>query len=993
MDGIGHSLLLMQTSSTERLTLVFLVMAIVFVAPFVLGNLIARLLRLEDLSTRIGVVLFTIFASLAPFIYAHWTTGNWKNAVHLGIDLEGGTNLVYAIDETAAEQQQKKEKGKTIPTETIDKMVTAIGKRINPSGAEEVTVRRVGHDRIEIIIPGADPDLVEQKKRLITKLGSLEFGIVANEKDKPELIKAAKDKPLSENEIRDSEGRLLASWRDIDEGRKEEPGPFAIREVPRTDPKTGEETTVQQFLIVHDSPDKTVTGKYLTSASPDQDSNGNPAVAFRFNERGAALFGRLTQENLPDPTDKFHRKLAILLDGKVRSAPVINSRINDRGIIEGHFTSKEVNDLVGVLNAGALEVPLKETPVSEFTISPLLGIDVQEKGIRAILLSGLVVVVFMLVYYNLAGLIADLSLVLNLLMVVGAMAFISATFTLPGLAGLVLTIGMAVDSNVLIYERMREEFARGASFRMAIQNGFDKAFSAIFDGNVTSLITAVILYMIGTDLIRGFAVSLFIGLSVSLFSVLYFGHLAFDILERKRIVKSLKMLQFLGQTNIDFLAKQNLAFLASGLLIVAGMAALFVRGSANLDIDMSGGTMATFVFVDKQNIDDIRKQLDKEFPNGVSIERLTMGNETQDAGKRYRIRASVERKQVIAGINKAFEDPKFAVVRVFVDDYKISTTEKLEGDMARFSAGENADVTLSGGMSAETFLAYVTDTLESIPGDKPDSNKYASPSSLVRVTGKKEVAPDQEGPLDARHKVPAKYTELLVQATPEIKADDFADALKKIQDRLKVEPLLDEVNSFDTSVAAETQTSALLAVLASLVMIVIYIWFRFEKIYFGLAAVTALAHDVLVTLGAIALGAYLSKTALGPPLMLEDFKINMNQIACLLTIVGYSLNDTIVIFDRIREVKGKNPNITYDMINLSVNQTLSRTLLTALTTFMVVVVLYVAGGEGIHGFAFSMIIGVITGCYSTVYIANPVLLWLVTREANQKLALAKAGKR
>src|SRR4029078_11336368 len=170
--------------------------------------------------------------------------------------------------------------------------------------------------------------------------------------------------------------------------------------------------------------------------------------------------------------------------------------------------------------------------------------------------------------------------------------------------------------------------------------------------------------------------------------------------------------------------------------------------------------------------------------------------------------------------------------------------------------------------------------------------------------------------------------------------------------------------------------SALLAILASLVMIIIYIWFRFEKVYFGYAAVAALAHDVLVTLGCIAMGAYLSKTAIGSFLFLEDFKINMGQIACLLTIVGYSLNDTIVIFDRIREIKGKSPNITYDMINLSVNQTLSRTLLTALTTFLVVVVLYIAGGEGIHGFAFSMIIGVITGCYSTVYIANPILLWL-----------------
>ncbi len=1013
MDGIGQSLLFMQATgaATGREWSVFAVLAVVFIVPFLLGNLIARTMRLEDLSTRIGRVLFTIFASLAPFVFVMMQTRvvevdvkgekvkttvhrSWKDAIPLGIDLAGGTNLVYAIDNEAAEQQQKKEKNKPIPTETIDKMVTAIAKRINPSGAEEVTVRRVGHDRIEIIIPGADPDLVEQKKRLITKLGSLEFGIVANDKDHASIIEQANRLSPGVNELRNADGRVIASWRDVAESKADRGARIAARDVQRTDLVTGEQVPITQFLIIHDLPEYTVTGKYLTNASPEPDENGNPAVAFRFNARGAALFGSLTQKNLPDTTDQFKRRLAILLDGKVHSAPSINSRINDRGVITGNFDMKEVNELVGVLNAGALEVPLKQTPISEFTISPLLGIDVQEKGINAIVASAVVVFAFVVIYYRLAGVVAALSLVLNLLMVVGSMAFISATFTLPGLAGLVLTIGMAVDSNVLIYERMREELARGTSLRMAIQNGFDKAFSAIVDGNVTSLITAVILYMIGTDLIRGFAVSLFIGLSMSLFSVLYFGHLCFDIIERKRIVKTLKMMQFIGQTSIDFIAKQNYAFLASATLIIAGMGALVIRGEANMDIDMSGGTMATFEFVNTQKLSDIRDQLEKAFPNGVSLERLTLAGEKAEAGKRFRIRTSeIDRSKVIEGINKAFEESQYAVVRVYVDDFKISTTGKLEGDAARFSDGQQADVKLSDtGMSAETFLAYVTETLELLPGAEPNTKKYPSAQPLLHVIGKTEAPKDASTPVDSKYKIPAKYAELVLQATPEIKSEDFADSLKKVQGRLKTEPVLDEVNSFDTSVATETKLSALWAVLASLVAIVIYIWFRFEKIYFGLAAVIALAHDVLVTLGAIALGAYASKTSLGQLLMLEDFKINMNQIACLLTIVGYSLNDTIVIFDRIREIKGKNPNITYDMINLSVNQTLSRTLLTALTTFLVVVVLYIAGGEGIHGFAFSMIIGVITGCYSTVYIANPVLLWLVNREQARKLRPSKPAK-
>lgn len=978
MDGIGSSLLLMQADWLGREGRLFLFMLAIFVLPFVLGTLIAKALRTEDLATRIGVVLFTIFASIAPFAWVTSQGQSWKSAIPLGIDLAGGTNLVYQIDSEAAEQQQKKEKDKPIPVATIDKMVTAISKRINPSGAEEVTVRRVGNDRIEIIIPGADPDLVEQKKRLITKLGSLEFGIVASEKHNSREIAKARALPANVSELRDpATNRVVASWRDVIGEKYDTDDRYASRVVERTD-ENGKKISVPQYLIIHDPAEYTVTGRYLTNAAPSYDQSGNLAVSFRFNGQGSNLFGSLTQRHLPDATDGFQHKLAILLDGKVQSAPVIRERITDNGQISGRFTAKEVDELVGVLNAGALEVPLKQTPISEFTISPLLGVDVQEKGINAILLSGLVVFVFVIVYYRVAGVIAALSLLLNLLMVVGAMAFISATFTLPGLAGLVLTIGMAVDSNVLIYERMREEFARGSSMRMAIQNGFDKAFSAIVDSNVTSLITAVILYMIGTDLIRGFAVSLFIGLSVSLFSVLYFGHLAFDIIERKRWVKKLNMMQFLGETNVDFLATSKIAFALSGALILAGLLALFARGSANMDIDMSGGTMATLEFKQAQAVGDIRDKLETVFPNGVSLEQLTLAGEDQKTGgRRYRIRTTeIDRSKVISAINEAFKDEAHAIVRVTVDDIALATSDALEGDMSRFSKGPQAKLKLSEGMSVETLGSYVGETLES---NSAATKSYSNAQSLIHVSGVTEVP--SQAPADSKHKSPKKFTELTVYAMPEVNAEDFSSALNLIQARLKTEPVLDEVNSFDTSVADETKYSATLAVLASLVMIVVYIWLRFEKIYFGLAAVAALAHDVLVTLGAIALGAYLSKTPIGPLLMLEDFKINMNQIACLLTIVGYSLNDTIVIFDRIREIKGKNPNITYAMINQSVNQTLSRTLLTAFTTFLVVLVLYIAGGEGIHGFAFSMLIGVITGCYSTVYIANPVLLWLVNREA------------
>ena len=1015
MDGIAQFLLLSRIANDAgvsawmgREALILTMLALVVTVPFLMGELIARLLRLPDLSHRIGVVLMTISMSLSPFAFEMLRGQSWTNALHFGIDLAGGTNLVYQIDTKEAQAQKK-----VVNKATVSQMVDAIKKRVNPSGTIDMTVRGVGTDRIEVIVPGVDRDLVEQMKAKITRLGSLEFGILANRVDHPDLVKAAEALPKDQRELFVKE-RVVAAWRDASQGKEKDTGGNVGSRVVTLPNAEGKDVEVLQFLIKQELPDQTVTGYHLTQARAQLDNNGRPAVGFHFNGRGAFLFGNLTQANLPDsengPTQGFRRRLAILLDGKVCSAPTIQSRITSAGEITGSFTMKEVEELVAVLNAGALEVPLNPTPISEFTISPLLGGDVRKKGVTAILISAFCVFGFMLIYYKVAGVVADLSLALNLLMVVGAMAFISATFTLPGLAGIVLTIGMAVDSNVLIYERMREEFARGANLRIAIQNGFDRAFSAIFDGNVASLLTAAILYMIGSDLIRGFAVSLFIGLLMSMFSCLYFGQLLLEIIDRKRVVKTIKMMQFLGETNIDFLSKRGVAFAGSGLLIAAGMAALFVRGSANMDIDFSGGTMVTFQFIEKQSMDDVRKRLNdvavsnepsapKIFPEGVSLEQLTSDGEQQSmtSGIRFRMRTPVQDQSLVSsGINKAFDDAQHALFRVTLADSTVAPiTDKLEGNSQRFEGGNQTVLTFSEPVSEATVIEYLSRELSAIKTDK-NRVKYESVQLLLSASGPATEKAAAKEKADAARKAGTKvesspkFTEFTVRTTRQVIASDLDAGIKSVQARLAASPVFEEVNAFETSVANNTKVDALLAIIASLVMIVVYMWFRFEKVYFGYAAVAALAHDVLVTVGCIALGAYLSKTPIGPLFMLEDFKINLNQIACLLTIVGYSLNDTIVIFDRIREIKGKNPKISYEMINQSVNQTLSRTLLTALSTFIVVVVLYIAGGEGIHGFAFSMIIGVVTGCYSTIYIANPVLLWLVQHEAQPaKTGLAR----
>ena len=544
------------------------------VLPYVIGAFLARALRLKEYSNRIGTVLLAFTLGLAPFGYriisdlmqlAEFKTelatveadlkvdssdakltekadqlrkqiekqekagklAGWKNALRWGIDLAGGTNLIYQVETKKAEED-----GKDIPR-AMDQMVGTIGKRINPSGTEEVTVRRVGQDRIEIIIPGADQGIVDEKKKAMLRLGSLEFGIVANQEDHRREIAAARRLP-DEQDSYSEDKQIVAVWLELAE-KGDVPSSAATRPVTRKNRK-GEDKTVTQVLIIKEPEEDTVTGEFLRRASTGMSENGSACVNFSFDSEGAMRFFRLTDRNKPT-TDGRKRQLAIILDGQVHSAPNLNGAIRDSGQITGSFSSEELKALVEVLNAGALQLPITPTPISEFSISPTLGTDVQNKGLWAIYMSSFGVFIFMLVYYRFAGVIANISLLLNLILIIGAMAICNATFTLPGLAGLVLTIGMAVDSNVLIYERMREEMERGSSMRMVIHNGFDKALSAIVDSNVTTMIAAVVLYMIGTDQIRGFAVSLFIGLTMSMFSALYFGRLMFDIAERKRLIR------------------------------------------------------------------------------------------------------------------------------------------------------------------------------------------------------------------------------------------------------------------------------------------------------------------------------------------------------------------------------------------------------------------------------------------------------------------------
>jgi SecD/SecF fusion protein len=964
---------------------IFLLMLCVIVLPFVLGNLIARWLRMKDIATRCGIILFVLFLAVTPFAWQMIHHRSPKDSLAMGIDLAGGSDLIFQIDTKKVVEQQKK-----VTADVMQRLIGAVTRRLDPASQRQITVRQVGTDRIEVIIPGADRETVEQEKKQMTRLGTLEFAILANQRKHREIIRQALASP--ETVLRKND-EIVAAWREVGweeekkgEARKQKAVYADSETVSREVDRNGQK--VRELLVIYEPQKRRVTGQYLTRAYQTVDKNGGTAVGFAFNTVGATLFGQLTRENAP-LADGFHSRLAILLDDQIHSAPSVNEPIEGgSGIIEGRFSPAEVKELINVLNAGALEVPIIPQPISELTISPTLGLDVQKKGMFAIVLSSVLVYIFMLIYYRFSGLVADLCLSLNLILLLGIMAVIESAFTLPGLAGIALTIGIAVDSNVLIYERMREERERGSSLRLAIQNGFSRAFSAIIDSNVTTLISAVVLYMIGTDQIRGFAVTLFIGLVVSLFTVLYFGRLLFEIAERKRWLKQLKMMRLLPHTNIDFIGKQNICLAASAIIIIGGLAVFAYRGEDNYDVDLSGGTMVTFQFNTPQNIEKVREELLKKL-GSVSLERLTLSDESQsgDLGKRFRVRLKEqditkvrsEVSEALSGYDLYKVTMNYGPVSAIpgAPPPKAGKTEPeptTDADAGRFVGGHEAPVDFSGQLTTATAHDNLMSELDKIK-TSDGREKYQQASSLIEFAGIAGEGKNVTSEYDVR-----RFNKMEVKASPIIAEADLKSALASMQKVMASSPAFDQVNTFEGGVAREMKQKAVLALVVSFIAIIIYLWFRFERVVYGLALVLAVIHDCLLVLGMIAVGAYASRLPGAHYLGLEDFKIDMDMIAAFMTIAGYSLNDTIVVFDRLREIKGKNPNISPALVNLSVNQCLARTFLTSWTVFMVVFVLYVWGGESLHGFAYALFIGMITGVYSTVYIASPAVLWIAGRQ-------------
>lgn len=708
--------------------------------------------------------IILIFAVLVLALYGVLPV---KEKINLGLDLQGGMHLVLQVDTDKLPEKQRED--------ATERALEVIRNRIDQFGVKEPVISRQGKTGIVVQLPG-----ITDRQRaldLIGKTALLEFKLVS---DDLELLKQAREGSVPEGY------ELKKDDRDSD-------------------------------LLIRG--EASLTGDTLVDAVVkfDQSRFNEPYVGITLNPKGAEVFAKVTGDNVG-------KRLAIVLDGVVQSAPVIKERIpRGEAQITGNFSVTEAGDLAIILRAGALPAPIKVE--EERTIGPLLGQDSIRTGVRATIIGGLLVLGFMLVYYFAAGLIANVALALNLLLILGFMGLFNATLTLPGIAGLILTIGMAVDANVLINERIREELKVGKSLRAAVAAGYHKAFNTILDSNITTVAAAVILFRFGTGPIKGFAITLTMGIAASMFTALVVTRVIFDLLMNAKILTKLPMIKLFPETKIDFIGKRWFCYVISALLLIAGLFAFWQRGERNYGVDFSGGTVVQYAFQKDIRMNEVRGILSEIGLGEASIQQF------KDRPKEIAIKTKEDRSTDIESIlKKRLPDNSFAVLRV-----------------------------------------------------------------------------ETVGPAVGR-------------------------LLKK---------------------------NATWSMLWGLLAIMIYVAIRFN-IKYGIAGVIALLHDVFLAMGALAL---------------TQRQFDLTIVAGLLTIAGYSINDSVVVYVRIREnLKLLKKGTLKEIINLSINQTLSRTVLTTLTTLLVVVSLFLFGGKVLNDFAFCLLIGFISGIYSTTFIATPLLV-------------------
>lgn len=592
-------------------------------------------------------------------------------------------------------------------------------------------------------------------------------------------------------------------------------------------------------------------GDVVTDARQTLDQTSRPAVSMQMNAEGARKWRKLTGENI-------RRRIAVVLDDYVYTAPVVNGEIpTGQSEISGNFNIQEAQDLANILKSGSLPAPTQI--VEESIIGPTLGKEALNQGLLSMVAGLVIVVLFMIAYYAKGGFVAIAALVFNIFFILGILAQLGAALTLPGIAGIVLTIGMSIDANVLIFERIKEELRNGTNLLPAISAGYDKAFSAILDSNVTTFLTGAILYALGQGPVKGFAIVLMIGIACSFFSAVFITRVIVSWMSKKGDKSSISFAtpfakNALSELNIDFLSKRKTAYLISTGIIVVGLGIAAFNG-LKFGVDFTGGRSYIVAFEQPMAASELKIGLDNEFDGSVEV-------------KTY-------------GANNVL---------------KVTTSYLINEDDAESNLAVEDKV--KEGISTVTGLTFSTDA-ENLAADQ------------FAITGSSKVG---------------------------------------------------------ATVADDIKTSSAEAMIVALIAIFLYILVRFRKWQFSLGSIVALIHDTLFVIAAFAIASLLGAT----------FEIDQVFIAAVLTVIGYSINDTVIVFDRIREnIENRGTHNLVKVFNDAINQTLGRTLITSFTTLIVVIVLFVFGGEVLRGFSFALLIGILVGTYSSVFIATPIVVDLI----------------
>ncbi len=724
---------------------------------------------------------------------------NTAGSIRRGIDLNGGAEFILELIPDPADKakiEKDFDKYRDLAIETLRKRLTQkniFEADISPAGGKYISMR----------VPIVTKEEKQVLERLIKMSAKLQFKLV-HPNNSEEVSKYMADP----KHYQAPEGYELKISNETRNGK-----------------------TIKMIYIVERAAQ--MDGKEINDAYPSMNQFGQREILLSFKPAGAVRFGEVTSNNVG-------RELAIILDGELYSAPQIKQAITGGNAqITGSFSREDAENISNALVSGS--VPFSMTIQAQSDIDPTIGKQTVNDGLYSGIAGMILVMLFMLVYYVRSGIVANISLFINAVLILGAMAAFDVTLTLPGIAGIILTIGMAVDANVLIYERIREEVQSGKTIQNAIDLGFDRAYSAIFDSNITTLIVAVILLWKGTGAIKGFAITLAIGVFTTLFTAVFLTRLLFDLMTRFTPVRRLRMLQMIKTPNVDFLGLKKFALTFSFAMIIATFVCMGVRGKDCLGIDFTGGTQLTFSFKEAIPSEKISKALSAVgFENKVT----------------YKTGSALDAQK----------------------ELEIVIREK------------------KGRTKAQT--------------------------------------------ADAGAQIMDAVTKALNQAFPK--------AEFKGQTQSTLGALIGENFMY----------TAVISLLLSFLIMILYMTIRFQFSY-AIAGCGVLLHDVIVGIGIY---------------LLCGGQITMNVVAAALTIIGISINDTIVTFDRVRENLKLVKDATYhDIINLSINQTLSRTVITSLTTAMVLVMQLIFGGSGIRDFVSVMLYGVIIGTYSSIFLTNLII--------------------